>query len=270
MQVTRDNGKTWKLIASGIPKSMLSYAHCVREDPVRKGLLYAGTENALYVSFDDGANWLPLQNNLPHAPAYWMVIQEQFMDLVVATYGRGFWILDDITPLQQLTADVQNAGAHLFKPQPAYRFRNITAPPAMSDDQTAGQNPPYGASINYWLKAAPAGDVRIAIQDAGGRTIRTLPGTKEPGINRIWWDLRHDPSKEIRLSTSPPYAPEIRVGPEGWRPIPGGRRISILAPPGTYTPSSSRPAARSSRSRSWSGRIRTPPAPRRTSRCRRR
>jgi photosystem II stability/assembly factor-like uncharacterized protein len=90
---TKDYGKTWKLITNGIPKSMLSYAHCVREDPTRAGLLYLGTENGLYVSHDDGENWQPLQSNLPHAPVYWMVVQEHFNDLVIATYGRGFWIL---------------------------------------------------------------------------------------------------------------------------------------------------------------------------------
>src|SRR5215831_16678838 len=89
---TSDYGKTWKAITNGIPHSMLSYAHCIREDPVRKGLLYVGTENALYVSFDDGENWQPLQAGLPHAPVYWIVIQPRFNDLVVATYGRGFWI----------------------------------------------------------------------------------------------------------------------------------------------------------------------------------
>src|SRR5215813_2778336 len=88
---TNDYGQTWKAITNGIPRSMLSYAHCVREDPVRKGLLYLGTENALYVSFDDGENWQPLQSGLPHAPVYWLTIQDHFNDLVISTYGRGFW-----------------------------------------------------------------------------------------------------------------------------------------------------------------------------------
>src|SRR2546426_2630697 len=93
---TTDYGATWKAITNGIPHSMLSYAHCVREDPVKRGLLYLGTENGVYTSFDDGENWQPLQMNLPHAPVYWMVVQEHFNDLVIATYGRGFWILDDL------------------------------------------------------------------------------------------------------------------------------------------------------------------------------
>ncbi len=99
---TADYGKTWTLISASVPKSESSYAHVVREDPVRKGMLYLGTDNALYVSWDDGAHWTSLQNNLPPAPVYWLTIQEKFNDLVVATYGRGFWILDDITPLRAM------------------------------------------------------------------------------------------------------------------------------------------------------------------------
>ena len=166
---TRDYGKTWKAITNGIPRSMLSYAHCVREDPVRPGLLYVGTENGLYVSFNDGENWEPLQSNMPHAPVYWMVVQEHFNDLVIATYGRGFWILDDLTPIQQMNQTVRDSTVHLFPPRPAYRFRQSTVPVTMSDDPSAGQNPPYGAAINYYLKAAPAGDVRIRIADAKGQ-----------------------------------------------------------------------------------------------------
>src|SRR5215216_4894768 len=106
---TKDYGKTWKAITNGIPRSMLSYAHCVREDPVRRGLLYVGTENGLYVSFDDGELWQPLQSNLPRVPVYWMVVQEHSNDLVVGTYGRGFWILDDLTPVQQMNQTVRDA-----------------------------------------------------------------------------------------------------------------------------------------------------------------
>ena len=111
---TNDYGQTWKLIIGGIPRSMLSYTHCIKEDPRRRGLLYLGTENGMYVSFDDGENWQPLQMNLPHAPVYGIQVQERFNDLVIATYGRGFWILDDLTPLQQLTPPVIQESAHLF------------------------------------------------------------------------------------------------------------------------------------------------------------
>lgn len=232
---TADHGKTWKAITNGIPHTMLSYAHCVREDPLRQGLLYLGTEGGLYVSFDDGANWQPLQSNLPHAPVYWLTIQENFNDLVVATYGRGFWILDDLSPLQQLNAGIRESAAALFPPRPAYRFRNTVVPFSMGDDPTAGQNPPYGAAINYYLKSPAAGDVKIRIENAKGETVRTLTGTNVAGVNRIYWDLRTEPTSEVRLRTSPEYAPEIRVGAAGMRLAPDGARISVLMPPGTYT-----------------------------------
>ncbi len=231
---TKDYGKTWKAITDGIPHSMLSYAHCVREDPVRQGLLYVGTENGLYISFDDGEKWEPLQANLPHAPVYWMTVQEHFNDLVISTYGRGFWILDDLTPLQQMSDSVRGANAHLFPPHSTYRFRGGTVPVTMSDDPTAGQNAPYGAAINYYLKAAPAGEVKIRITDAKGRTVRTINGTKNVGLNRVMWDLRGELSKEMRLRASPVYAPEIRNGTDGTRPAPDGARLSLLLPPGNY------------------------------------
>ncbi len=233
---TTDYGKTWKPIVNGVPKSMLSYAHCVREDPVRKGLLYLGTENAIYVSFDDGESWQSLQANLPHAPVYWITVQEQFNDLVIATYGRGLWILDDLTPLQQLTTPVQSADAHLFTPRAAYRFRDITSPASQSNDPTVGENPPYGAAINYYLKGAPSGNVNVAILDQNGRAVRTVAGTKAAGLNRVYWDLRSEPTPELRLRTAALYAPDVQPGPEGWRPAAGGGgRLSILMPPGAYS-----------------------------------
>jgi photosystem II stability/assembly factor-like uncharacterized protein len=232
---TTDYGRSWRLIVTGIPKSPMSYAHVVREDPVRRGLLYLGTENSLYLSFDDGESWQPLQSNLPHAPVYWLVVQEHFNDLVISTYGRGFWILDDLTPLQQLSADVRSGVAYLFKPRPAYRFRQITGPNAMTDDPTAGQNPPYGASINYWLKGAQTDSATIVVADAAGQTVRTFKGPAKAGINRAWWDLRNEETKEARLRTPVPYAPEVRLGPDGTRPAPGVGRMSLLMPPGTYT-----------------------------------
>jgi photosystem II stability/assembly factor-like uncharacterized protein len=232
---TADYGRTWRPIVNGIPKTPLSYAHVIREDPVRRGLLYLGTENALYVSFDDGESWQPLQTNLPRAPVYWLVIQEHFNDLVVSTYGRGFWILDDLTPLQQLSTDVQAKSAHLFKPRAAYRFRNVTAPMAQFDDPTAGRNPAYGAAINYWLTTAPKDSVAITILDQAGQTVRTFKGPNGVGINRAYWDLRNEPTREAKLRTAPLYAPEVRLGAEGWRAAPGLGRLSVLMPPGTYT-----------------------------------
>ncbi|MGC2816836.1 MAG: hypothetical protein WA207_15650 [Candidatus Acidiferrum sp.] len=262
---TADFGKTWTEITNGIPHSMLSYAHCVREDPVRKGLLYLGTENALYVSFDDGKNWQPLQSELPHAPVYWITVQERFHDLDLATYGRGFWILDDLTPLQQLTPEVLASSAHLFTPREAYRFRSVAQPGGFSSDPTAGHNPPYGASINFYLKSklGEKEHAKLTITDASGKTVREIechaaradgehraasggggggfgpagppPCEVKPGINRYWWNLRGEEATEVKLRTPPTYSPDVPFGPEGWRSAPAVDRISVLEPPGTYT-----------------------------------
>jgi hypothetical protein len=214
---------------------MLSYAHCIKEDPVRRGLLYLGTENGIYVSFDDGENWQPLQMNLPHAPVYGIAVQERFHDLVIATYGRGFWILDDLTPLQQLTPQVLAESAHLFPARPAYRFRQITNDSVIREDEVAaGDDPPYGASINYYLKTPASGKVTITILDQQGQSVRTLEGTNNVGINRIHWDLRYEPSKPIWMRTRPLGATNAANVREGWRSSDGGQ-LSILAPPGTYT-----------------------------------
>src|SRR5262249_37595459 len=156
-------------------------------------------------------------------------------DLAIATYGRGFWILDDLTALEQLTTQVAEESAHLFAPRDAYRFRTAVQPEAPAYDPTAGQDPPYGAAINYFLKSAPQGDARVTIQDSGGRTVRTYArASKQAGLNRIYWDLRFEPTHQMRLRTAPEYAPEIANGQDGWRPG-GERRISILAPPGNYS-----------------------------------
>lgn len=231
---TTDFGKTWRLLVNGIPKSPLSYIHVIREDPVRRGLLYAGAENGLYVSFDDGENWQPLQNNLPRAPVYWIEIQEHFNDLVVATYGRGFWILDDITPLRQLTSDVTGKDAHLFTQRFAYRFRGVEAPFAPFEDPVTGQNPPPGAAINFWLKAESKDSAKLEIVDGSGKVVRTLKAPSKVGVHRVWWDLLGERTKEARIRTSPQYAPQIVVGAEG-RPAPAVQRYQMLLAPGTYT-----------------------------------
>ena len=232
---TADFGRTWRAITTGVPRTMLSYAHVIREDPVRRGLLYLGTEGGIFVSFDDGESWRSLQNNMPAAPVYWIAVQEHFGDLVVATYGRGFWILDDLSALRGLTPQALGAPAHLFPPRPAYRFRNITNDASIANDPTVGTNPPYGAAIDYHLRSAPQGDVTITIQDAQGRTVRTLRGTRSAGLNRVYWDLGHEPTRAVVLRTRPLYAPEIELGPDGTRSAPGTGRLAILAPPGVYT-----------------------------------
>ena len=139
--------------------------------------------------------------DLPHAPVSGIIVQEHFNDLVISTYGRGFFILDDIGPLQQLTPEVLASASHLFVPRAAYRFRSITAPSSTYDDPTTGEDPEYGASLNYFLKAPAAKAPTLAILDAQGRTVRTLTGTNTAGINRVAWDLRDTPGAETRLLT---------------------------------------------------------------------
>jgi len=243
---TTNHGRSWKLISSDIPKSVFSYAHCVREDPMREGLLYLGTENALYVSFNDGGNWIPLQSNMPQAPVHWMTIQENFNDLVIATYGRGFWIMDDITPLQQLSKEALSSDVFIFAPRLAYRFQSIRGIQSYPNDLCAGQNPPYGASINYYLKSIPKGDIKITILDESGQVIRTLGGPRQPGINRVWWNLRHESPRQPRLRNKPAGNPHVweekrfkRYTQQGWMPLISwgirGGLIGPLAVPGKYT-----------------------------------
>ncbi|MCG6954645.1 MAG: sialidase [Gemmatimonadetes bacterium] len=229
---TRDYGKTWQKIVTGVPRSMLSYAKVITEDPVRRGLLYLGTENAIYLSFDSGDHWQPLQNDLPHAPVSGIVVQEHFNDLVISTYGRGFYILDDLAPIQQLTPEVMASGSHLFPPRDAYRFRDVTAPSTTYDDPTTGEDPQYGAYLDYWLKAPAKADPSVEILDASGQVVRTLRGTNKAGVNRVVWDLEDEPGTEARLLTPPRYAEYMEVPPDGRV---AARGISILMPPGTYT-----------------------------------
>jgi photosystem II stability/assembly factor-like uncharacterized protein len=231
---TRDFGKTWTLIVNGIPKSPLSYVHIIREDPVRRGLLYAGTENTLYVSFDDGDHWQPLKSGLPSAPVYGMVIQPHFDDLVIGTYGRGFFILDDLSPLQKLTQEIAASDAHFFAPRPAYRFTSITGNYSTNDDPTAGNNPPYGAALNYWLKARTK--VTFDIKDATGKVIRTITdSTTQAGLNRTYWDIRNTATQAPRARTKPMYNAEFAMNTDSTRDVPGFGSISVLMPPGKYT-----------------------------------
>ncbi len=232
---TEDFGKTWTKIIEGIPQTTLSYACNVREDPTKPGLLYLGTENALYVSFNDGAHWQSLMTNLPSSPMYWLAIQENFNDLVIGTYGRGIWILDDITPLQQLTPEITASAAHLFAPRPAYRFRPITSPYSMFDDPSAGENPPVGAPINYWLSTEATDSLTITITDASKVPIRQLHHKGKAGVNRLWWDLREDPSTAIIARNKPINAHWVSLGDKRAIPAPAvPRGLTPLVKPGTY------------------------------------
>ena len=246
---TRDSGATWESITAGLPDD--SPVNTVREDPVRKGLLFAGTETAVWVSFDDGDHWQPLQFNLPHTSMRDLLIKDN--DLIVATHGRSFWILDDISPLRQIAEVEASAGPFLFKPGGAYRVRRSTySDTPVPPDEPAGENPPDGAVIDYALPQEIAGPVTVEILDGDGQVVRkysstdapessieelskqliplywlrmpkTLPGT--PGMHRWVWDLHYTTPQATNysypISAVPHDTPRTPQGP--------------LALPGTYT-----------------------------------
>jgi photosystem II stability/assembly factor-like uncharacterized protein len=174
---THDGGKTWKLITTGLPD--FGPVDTVREDPVRKGLLFAGTENAVWVSFDDGDHWQSLQLNLPHTSMRDLWIHEN--DLIVATHGRSFWILDDIAPLREASAALANS-VHCFAPAPAYRVqRDTNTDTPLPPDEPAAANPPNGAVLDYYLPAASAA-VALEVLDAEGHLVRRFSSTDKADV----------------------------------------------------------------------------------------
>ncbi len=174
---THDGGKSWKLITAGLPE--FGPVDTVREDPVRKGLLFAGTENAVWVSFDDGDHWQSLQLNLPHTSMRDLWIHES--DLIVATHGRSFWVLDDIAPLRESSAEISNA-VHLFTPAPAYRIqRDTNTDTPLPPDEPAAANPPDGAILDYYLSSASSA-VTLEILDAQGHLVRRFSSADKPDI----------------------------------------------------------------------------------------
>ena len=196
---TRDAGKTWQKIVTGLPAGV--YLQTIREDPKRRGLLVAGTELGVFTSFDDGDHWQSLQLNLP--PCSMRDLAFHGDDLIVATHGRGFWILDDISPLRQATAEMATAPAHLFKPADA-----ILLPPNTDDgtptqkDEPEAENAPIGAIIDYFIGSAPAGPLTIEIVDGAGTVIRRYSSadpspTTDPNtlnVNAVWQRLQEPPS----------------------------------------------------------------------------
>src|SRR5260370_14332565 len=174
---TRDFGKTWTDITKGIPEGGAS--NTVREDPLRKGLLFAGTEGSVDVSFNDGDDWQPLQLNLPHTSMRDLAIHGD--DLIVATHGRSFWILDNITPLRQLNADIAKESAHLFAPQEAIRFRwNRNPDTPLPPELPPGKNPPDAAIMDYYLASGANGQATLEILDAHTHLVRMYANTDKP------------------------------------------------------------------------------------------
>ncbi len=172
---TRDSGATWQKIVNGLPDEPVN---TVREDPERKGLLFAGTERSVYVSFDDGDHWQSLKLNLPPTSIRDLVVHND--DIVVGTHGRSFWILDNITPLRQLSAQVANSQSYLFVPQLTYRVRrNNNTDTPLPPEEPAGQNPPDGVIVDYWIESHSA-HVSLSIEDASGKTVRMFSNADKP------------------------------------------------------------------------------------------
>ena len=216
---TNDFGKTWTALITGIPKDV--YVHAVREDPKRKGLLYAGTEHGLFISFDDGARWEPLQLNLPVAPVNDLIVKNN--DLAVATHGRAFWILDDLSPLRQWQDSIKNDDVHLFAPSVA---NHTTFPGSFFGGGNAGQNPPSGAVISYFLKteikkpekkteAAANPNAPAQPAPAEKSAAEKTPETK-PEDQRVKIEILDEAGKVIR--TYPPKKPAGAEPDEGFGP----------------------------------------------------
>lgn len=237
---TSDFGRNWTPITDGLPNN--AYVHAVREDPVRKGLLFAATELGVFVSFDNGLNWQSLQLNLPAAPINDLIVKNN--DLVVATHGRSFWILDDISPLRQLNVQMANEDVVLLQPSAAFRMhdeKEEDTPKAAK--YRAGSNPKNGAVIDFILKSVPTSKITLEILDAKGNLVRKFTSAPRPastrnesvesseevvhlpadaGMNRFVWDLRLDPptgvvgavymeGSHLRGTTVPPGAYIVRL-----------------------------------------------------------
>jgi len=263
---TRDFGKTWTEITHGIPEGGAS--NVVREDPERKGLLYAGTEGSIYVSFNDGDDWQPLQLNLPHTSMRDLAIHGD--DLIVATHGRSFWILDDVTPLRQMSADIAKESVHLFAPQEAIRFRwNRNPDTPLPPEVPAGKNPPDGAIIDYYVASIYSVDgpsdhqVTLEIFDHQNKLVRRYSSLDKPeplektaaehpipmywirptqilsgaaGMHRFVWDLHYAPpdslGHEFPISAIVHDTPKY---PLGALALPGEYTVKLTVDRKTYT-----------------------------------
>jgi len=260
---TSDYGQTWTRITDGLPDGEIT--RVLREDPNRRGLLYCGTETGIWISLDDGGAWQRLRSNLPVTPMHDLVVKDT--DLVVATHGRSFWILDDLTPLHQMTDAIAAAAAHLFAPRPVvrwrayrghgmkpgpgrevayrlagsvgYAYRQVESPTGEKQERLldAGENPPSGVIVHYWLREAAAGDLTLAFLDAGGREIRSFasrrdaarsdaapdasPGvdddephpTTAAGANRFVWNLRGPDATKLPDNKGRGGTVEMLAGP---------------------------------------------------------
>lgn len=268
---THDGGKTWTRIVTGLPveERTGSQVHVIREDPKQKGLLFVGTETTVYASFDDGDHWQTLRQNLPSTSIRDMVFHtdHQMNDLVICTYGRGFWVLDDMSPLREVAAKAQtiaSAPAYLFQPGDAIRSReNGNWDQPMNPELPHAENPPFGAIIYYHLSKKPTGDIKLQVFDSAGKLVRTITSVlpskferppypdywlKSPesralltnvGTNRTNWNLRYDdpPGYNPDINNQMNAAPvgDVTPGPHGPLVLPGIYTLKLVVDGATYT-----------------------------------
>ncbi|MGB8098866.1 MAG: hypothetical protein WCF17_17040, partial [Terracidiphilus sp.] len=267
---TTDGGKTWLRIVNGLPSDERtgSWVNVLRADPQQPGLLFAGTETTVYVSFDNGDRWQLLRQNLPSTSIRDLVIHTDYHmnDLVICTYGRGFWVLDDITPLRQIAANAQaigSASAYLFQPQEAIRARvNSNWDQPFSVEVPHALNPPYGAIVDYTLSRQPSGPIQLQVFDSHGSVVRTMTSTLPPpiegeafprywlaspesralttniGLNRVNWDLRYDDPPALRHDLEDEMNSvegQTTPGPHGPQVIPGVYTLKLTVDGQVYT-----------------------------------
>jgi photosystem II stability/assembly factor-like uncharacterized protein len=244
---TSDYGKTWTKLTKGIPDN--TFVRAVREDPKRRGLLFAGTETGVFVSFDDGQNWRSMKLNLPTTPVHDLIIKND--DLVLATHGRAFWVLDDISPLRQYNDSIAKDDVHLYTPGTGLRVQN-GGEPSSKKPVLYGQNPPAGAIFYYFLKDKPKGETKIEILDASGAVVRTFSSSKidpideplgpddkkpepqlkpEDGMNRFVWDLRYENASNVPDY----YLWEYKSGAKGPLAVPGQYQVRLTSDGKTFT-----------------------------------
>ena len=254
---TRNFGRAWEKVTAGI--NAPAFVHAVREDPKRKGLLYAGTELGVYVSFNDGESWLPLQLNLPVTPVHDLTVHED--DLAIATHGRSFWILDDVTPLRQITPEVAKSESYFFAPQVAMRVRSdVGHDTPIPADEPAGQNPLSGAILDYYL-GAPAKEVALEVLDGSGKVVRRFSSADKPfeadktvaftstwfvapprlettaGEHRFIWDLRYPDAPSLRKNYDLSAVAGVGISglPRGPLVLPGTYRLRLTVDGKSFT-----------------------------------
>jgi hypothetical protein len=267
---TTDGGKTWTSIVKGLPSDERtgSWVNVLRADPAQPGLLFAGTETTVYVSFDNGDNWQPLRQNLPSTSIRDLVIHTDYQmnDLVICTYGRGFWVLDDITPLREIAANAQairSSAAYLFTPEEAIRARlNANWDQPFSVEVPHAPNPPYGAIVDYYLSHQPSGPIQLQVLDSQGNVVRTISSTLPPpiegeefprywlaspesralttnvGMNRVNWNLNYDDPPALRHDLEDEMNStegETTPGPHGPQVIPGVYTLKLTVDGQVYT-----------------------------------